>query len=251
MFFVILAVLRNLWQWNYMKHIHRETIDSTSDYLKSNFKDLISHLGQIDQEILITTRHQTKGRGRLDHEWKQLGNSLAFSFLIRPCEILTLTSIEIGILLNKYFKDRLYLKWPNDILNSKLYKCGGILCQLVSKKYLIVGVGINYGNSNKDNFQFPYPVGSVFENQELEDIDYQNIPKEIYRYILDNRMKPKKVISEWDNCCVHKDQDVKIIDGETSTEGIFKKINQDGAAILDIKGVEKAIMCGSLFITLK
>lgn len=234
-----------------MKHIHQETIESTSEYLKSNFKDLIRDVDPSDQKLLISTKQQTQGRGRSDHKWQQLENSLAFSFVIAPCEVLTLTSIEIGILLSKYFKNSIYLKWPNDILNAEHAKCGGILCQLVDKKSLIVGVGINYGTSNKKNLPFPYPVGSVYEEKKLTDQDYKEIPLKIYQFILANRMSPKDIISEWDKFCVHKNKNVKIVDGETSTEGLFKKINQDGAAVLEVNGKEKSVMCGSLFMTLK
>jgi BirA family transcriptional regulator, biotin operon repressor / biotin---[acetyl-CoA-carboxylase] ligase len=227
-----------------MKHIHHTTIDSTSLYLKDHFKELTHD----DQQILVSTNEQTKGRGRSDHSWAQPENSIAFSFTLKPCSLLTLTSLELGILLARFLKGKLYLKWPNDIINLDLKKCGGILCQLINKESLIIGIGLNLGKVSSDNYNFDYPIGSVNPELNLKEEDYKNIPEEIYQFILENRLTPDEIINSWNSYCFHKDKEVKIIDGETSHQGIFKRIDKDGAAILEIENEEKIVMCGSLFV---
>jgi BirA family transcriptional regulator, biotin operon repressor / biotin---[acetyl-CoA-carboxylase] ligase len=228
-----------------VKHIHHESIDSTSLFLKNHFKSLIKEA----QQILVSTDKQTQGRGRSDHGWEQPKNSLAFSFTLKPCNELTLTSLELGILLSQFLKGKLFLKWPNDIINLDYKKCGGILCQLIDRDHLVIGIGLNLGHFNESDYDFDYPIGAIDPHLKLNQQEYKSLPFDIYQFILKNRMKPEEIISTWSKYCFHTNKKVKIIDGSTINEGLFKGINKDGAALLEIEGKEKIIMCGSLFVT--
>jgi BirA family transcriptional regulator, biotin operon repressor / biotin---[acetyl-CoA-carboxylase] ligase len=227
-----------------VKHIHHSSIDSTSLFLKNNFNKFIAE----DQQILVSTDKQTNGRGRSGHTWEHPLNCLTFSFTLKPCPILTLSSLELGVLLAQFLKGKLYLKWPNDIINLEYKKCGGILCQVIDKEHLVIGIGINAGKFLSTDYQFDYPIGSVDSDLVLEKEEYKNLPLAIYQYILDNRLRPLDIIKSWNTYCFHADKKVKIVDGNTSHEGIFKRIDKNGAAILEINGEDKVIMCGSLFV---
>ena len=50
-----------------MKLIELEEVDSTNDYLKREYKNL-------PMQACVTTKHQTKGRGRNGHVWQSHPN---------------------------------------------------------------------------------------------------------------------------------------------------------------------------------
>ena len=229
-----------------MKHIHFDKIDSTSSYLKLNYKDLKNNY----QDILVSASQQTSGRGRAGNQWSQPENSIAFSFTLKPSEEMTLSSLELGVLIAKFFKNKVLLKWPNDLLNLQFEKCGGILCQLVEKDILIVGIGINIGIFDNKNFDFPYPIGSVDKKRVLKKEEFNDIPISLFQFILDNRIEHKDIASEWNNLCIHLNKKVSIVDDQYEFTGIFEGINSKGAAL--IRNVEdnsiKKVFSGSLFI---
>ena len=143
-----------------IKHLKFEELDSTQIWLKEN---IISHL---DSNTLVSTRLQLKGTGRLGSTWNQFGASLAFSFLVAPCDPLTLTSLEIGVQIANFLiskNQEVILKWPNDILIKEkdgFKKVGGILSHYHSKDILIVGVGLNLelnqqAGATASDFKFP------------------------------------------------------------------------------------------------
>ena len=60
-----------------MKLIELEEVDSTNDYLKREYKNL-------PMQACVTTKHQTKGRGRNGHVWQSHPNeNLIMSFLFK------------------------------------------------------------------------------------------------------------------------------------------------------------------------
>lgn len=231
-----------------MKQLHQQNIDSTSKYLKANYKDLSLD----DPQVLVSCKEQTEGRGRSGNQWEQPANSLAFSFTLKPSEEMTLSSLELGVHLSKFFGESIQLKWPNDLLNKDFSKCGGILCQLVEPDILIVGIGINLGKFDSSLYDFPYPIGAIQPERELSDEEFKTLPAEIYQYILDHRLSNQEIISNWNQLCIHLNQQVSIVDGDKSQEGIFTGIDLQGAALIsDHENKIHKVMSGSLFIDQK
>jgi len=231
-----------------MHHVHLESTESTQTYLKENLQELRS----VEHNVLISTSRQTSGFGRSGSEWEFLENALAFSFTLEPNEELTLTSLEIGVLLTKFFKDydnlELLLKWPNDLLSPEQAKVGGILCNYKDPKTILVGIGINLGKMNIPKDKFPYPVDSLSNDLLLKEEDYMEIPRAIYDYILTNRIRKDALKKFWNNVCIHLHKEVSIIDGDLKTVGIFRGIDHDGSALLDVDGKMTKVITGSLFI---
>jgi biotin-[acetyl-CoA-carboxylase] ligase BirA-like protein len=232
-----------------MHHVHLDKTDSTQTYLKENLEALRS----VEQNVLVSTSTQTSGFGRSGSDWEFLENALAFSFTLEPNEELTLTSLEIGVLLTQFFKEydnlNLLLKWPNDLLSPDEAKVGGILCTYKDPKTILVGIGINLGKMNIPKDKFPYPVDSLSSDLILKEDDYREIPRAIYDYILTNRIRKSALKEQWDKVCIHLHREVSIIDGETKTIGLFRGIDHDGSALLDVDGKIAKVITGSLFIS--
>ena len=232
-----------------MHHVHLDKTDSTQTYLKENLEALRS----VEQNVLVSTSMQTSGFGRSGSDWEFLENALAFSFTLEPNEELTLTSLEIGVLLTRFFKEydnlNLLLKWPNDLLSPEEAKVGGILCTYKDPKTILVGIGINLGKMNIPKDKFPYPVDSLSSDLILKEDEYREIPRAIYDYILTNRIRKSALKEQWDKVCIHLHREVSIIDGETKTTGLFRGIDHDGSALLDVEGKITKVITGSLFIS--
>ena len=101
--------------------ISLEMLDSTSSHLSHLIKD-----GKHSLPLAVTSRSQTKGRGRQGREWvSPAGNlylSLAFAAENLDKADLPLVPIYVAPLIadwvQKRFGFRVTLKWPNDILFS-------------------------------------------------------------------------------------------------------------------------------------
>jgi len=225
-----------------MKHIHFDAISSTQDHLIENCNDYT-------KDFLVSAKHQSHGRGRSINKWDSYENSLAFSFTLKPAEVLTLTSLEIALLIIKYVKnDSIKLKWPNDILTSDYKKCGGILIQLINNT-AIVGVGLNWGKSaDRTDQAYKTQKGVLSSELKLTDTDFEDLPMNIYNYILSHRMSSLEIINQWNENCVHLGKQVSIIDGKDEQKGLFKGIGPAGEAILEIDTKEIKIFSGSLII---
>jgi BirA family biotin operon repressor/biotin-[acetyl-CoA-carboxylase] ligase len=125
------------------------TVDSTSSYLTRTWKDKPG-IGRI-----CIAEHQTMGRGRKGRKWvSPFGANLYFSLgLNLPMGLSALggLSLAIGIgltkLLNHHSKQKVALKWPNDLLVGQK-KMAGILVEASGdsndKSFLNIGIGVNW-----------------------------------------------------------------------------------------------------------
>ncbi|RLA63243.1 MAG: biotin--[acetyl-CoA-carboxylase] ligase [Epsilonproteobacteria bacterium] len=204
------------------QHIHLASVDSTQLYLKEHLED---------GNILISAEEQTHGVGRQKKKWVHQKNSLAFSFTLKPCEVPTLTPLEVSVLIAKFIKEnfalKLKLKWPNDLLNEKGEKCGGILIQNIEGR-LIVGVGINLSMERPIEKRELYPPGYfkiITPNKELI--------RDIYSFILNNRSTPDEIRDLWEEKCIHLGKQVEI----DNITGVFEGIGEIGEALIRSDGI--------------
>lgn len=228
-----------------IKHLHLNNTESTQKELKQIVeKELLT----TKSSYLISTENQQKGVGRQGSKWIQVQDAIAFSFITRPSATLTLTPLEIGVHLAKYFSSSIKLKWPNDLLNNQNEKVGGIICQYY-KGLIIAGVGLNL--IYKDEYDFPYKVGGLYKNDhQLKNNFKKSMPLDIYSYILKNRMSDLKIKEEWNNYCAHQNEQVTITDNAHVVKGQFHSIGTNGEAVIKNKNGELVkILTGSLRFT--
>lgn len=100
----------------------------------------------------VSSREQTRGRGRLGREWKTLEGNLFLSVVVRLTETRDWSWVPLlaGVAVAKSLTQRypilpICVKWPNDLwINGA--KLGGLLCEAVGSRersFIIVGIGIN------------------------------------------------------------------------------------------------------------
>ena len=233
-----------------MYHHHFHSINSTQIYLKDN----LDALKKSDENVLISCSHQTEGIGRRGNTWDNYENSIAMSFTFKPNPVAALTPLEIGLITIKFFKKlfnkELFLKWPNDLMTKDGKKCGGILCQYIDANTVVVGIGINLGKHERIiNHEYRYAVGSVDQSLILSEFDQEKIAKELYSYLLDERITdPKKIKAEFNSHCIHLNKEVFLFDDGIDYVGPFRGVGESGEATIEINGELKTFLTGSLTI---
>lgn len=213
-----------------MKHLHYTSLESTQD-------EIIRHLATAldDDYFLVSAKEQTKGRGRHGRSWDNFKDGIYMSLMLPPANTLTLTTLEISVLISEFFNSELQVKWPNDIYTYDQKKCAGILIDVKEGK-LIAGIGINL-NSKNDKY------GSIFyqENNSQEELSFK-----IANHIKNHRLSDSDIINRWNKLCFHLNKKVEIIDLDQSFLGIFEGIGRNGQALLNIEGKVKEFYSGSL-----
>ncbi len=223
-----------------MNHKHFKEISSTQSFIRE-YKDLD------DKDLLVSCDKQNSGHGQYSRTWDQYEGGLCFSFTLMPCEILTLSSLEIGILICHYFQSKydteLKLKWPNDIMTETGKKCGGIIINnAINSKNIIVGVGLNLLPSNFDQ-SYKTTAGHILSSS--TNLNNQTLSLDIYNYILNNRILSNQITHIWTKLCVHMNQPLTIKD-EDSHSGIFKGVGKVGEAQILINNSVESFYTGSL-----
>ncbi len=228
-----------------MKTIHLNQCNSTQEYLKIHLDNLLAE----SKNVLVSTDLQLSGKGRSGNMWHFYENALAFSFTLAPCESFTLSSLEIGIILSRFFEEKykkhIRLKWPNDLYLGE-GKCGGILIQSQNNT-LVVGIGLNLSKSEGEETRTDeYAHNFLFEHNIFSENFKKIIPEKIYDYILENRLRPQDIIQSFNELCILRNQLVSFEDGENTSHGIFMGIGSLGEALIDVNGTSRSIYSGSI-----
>ena len=141
-------------------HIHLPETESTNKYAK----EVLPGTGP----TLISTDHQTAGRGQRGNSWEsEVGKNLLFSLIISPegipgtgqfaiCELISVAICEV---LDRYVPD-IRIKWPNDIYHRDQKLCGILIEHDLEGARLsrtIIGVGLNV-NQTHFTSNAPNPV---------------------------------------------------------------------------------------------
>lgn len=218
-----------------IKQIHVDVCDSTQDLLKEQTSS--------GGAILVSTNKQTKGRGRGLNSWVDLPGSLCFSLSVEPHKILSLTAIEISLLVVRFFEYegcKLGLKWPNDLWDAKGLKCGGILVQ-GGGQILLAGIGLNLFSDHPD-------FGGVYLESFL--FDKKSWSLRIAEFILSHRYADSEALrKDWELRCPHLGSEVSITEGAEKSVGVFKGLGPSGEALLTTTAGERAYYNGTLRLT--
>ena len=146
-----------------IKNFHYKNVNSTNDTAINIIKKKNLKAG------LVIAERQKKGRGQRGKRWiSYKGNlfvSIFFSLEKINLSLEQLTNINVKLIINlisKYYKKKINIKMPNDILINKKKICG-ILQESIEKnniKYLIVGIGLNLIRNPKIS---SYPTTNLYD----------------------------------------------------------------------------------------
>lgn len=163
-------------------------IDSTSAELRRRMS-----AEELPHGYCILADFQTAGHGQATNHWEsEDGKNLLFSLLLRPSvipaseqfvitEIVTLAIINA---LQDYIRQRITIKWPNDIYVGDKKLCGILIENALCGPVIdtcIVGIGINI---NQELFTSDAPNPISLKQLNGRDNDREEIFEEIYQNIL-------------------------------------------------------------------
>lgn len=218
-----------------IRHIHLPETESTNLYAKA--------IDTMDDLTLITTDHQTAGRGQRGNSWEsEAGRNLLFSLIIKPSTIPAaqqfviseLISVAICDTLSQYTPD-IRIKWPNDIY-FRDQKLGGILIEHdlcgTELSRTIIGIGLNV---NQPHFESdaPNPVslvqilGHELDREEL----LQAICKEFFSLL---RTYERDSLHAHYNALLYRlDVPARYRDAHSDFRATLRKVERDGRLILE------------------
>lgn len=212
-----------------MIHKHFDSCPSTQKYLIEMTR------GNALEDVLVSCDIQTNGVGQRDNSWDCYTQTLCFSFSTDENEVLNLTSLEMGVQICNFFKNifstQLKLKWPNDIINSQNEKVGGIIINKQGDQKPIIGIGINLMNNFSEEIK-SYEIEAGFVFKEQKEFSKKDLSKQIFSFVINNRLSAQQTIKEWNSLCFHLNTKVHIQDGNDKKTGVFAGIGKFGQALI-------------------
>ena len=165
-----------------------DTIDSTSTELRRRMS-----VEELPHGYCISADFQTSGHGQATNRWEsEDGKNLLFSLLLRPTVIpaaeqfviTELVTLAIINALQDYIRQKITIKWPNDIYVGDKKLCGILIENALCGSTIdtcIVGIGINI---NQELFVSDAPNPVSLKQLNGRDNDRGEILAEIYQNIL-------------------------------------------------------------------
>lgn len=166
-----------------MKIVKLNAINSTNTFLRDLARESV-----VDNFTVVLAENQTNGKGQFDNKWtSQEGKNLTFSVLYNFSDLSAnkafflncAVSLAVYDVLFKYHKEKLKVKWPNDILSSSKKLCGILIENTVSNGNIsrtIIGIGLNV---NQEIFPKELPNATSLKNVLGKEIDREKLLQEL------------------------------------------------------------------------
>lgn len=194
--------------------------------------------------FVILAEQQLAGKGRYQRIWQSPKGNLYASFVFKKEEFPSyFYSFILGISVISSFSQKLYLKWPNDIMYENK-KCGGILLE-ETEETVIAGIGLNLISCPTSGVSYPT---SYINATESPLTITKKISKNINKYLIELEKKGFSKIREiWLKNAFGLNKEVVISLPNHQISGIFKTISEKGELILQDNNSEKNISFGDIF----
>ena len=209
-------------------------INSTSTYIKE-------HIDELNNFDIVSAEHQTSGRGRTGHEWKDTKNeNVLMSILIKDpliVESYNVLSIAIGVIVARYLTNYLppkaiSLKWPNDVYVNGQKICG-ILLEGKLPEYVIVGIGLNV---NQRAFSIDNATSLSLETEYEFKID--NIRELFFKHLLSElslfSKNKDRYVAEFNRHNYLKGKKISFNRNGVQEKGVAGDVNPDGSLLVSI-----------------
>ena len=233
------------------------TCDSTNTRLQE-----LANAGAKEGTVVIS-EEQTAGQGRNGRNWNSpKGEGIFLSMLLRPefkpryASMITLvTALAVCSALGKNGVERLFIKWPNDIVASGKKLCG-ILTKMStdaeSIQYIIVGLGINVNQKNFHPEIAKIATSLYIETKEEKSqvniiADFLSAFETYYE-----QFRITKDLSllkeEYNQKLVHRNSMVRIIEEGREKNVKALEINEKGELLVEEQGQIRTIIAGEISV---
>ena len=223
--------------------IHLDSVNSTMIEIKKYLDE--------NKNICMIADQQTEGVGRRGNKWISPKGNIYISFLFKynltidqHFLLSAVTANSIANLINRYVKEKINIKWPNDILiNNK--KIAGIMTEIIKSNdinYILIGAGINISSAPKI---YEYPTCCLNDyavNIKYEEILFEMIRSYFNEYEMIVQKKYNQILEKFRKKMMYLDSYVSLLFPDGNLQNIYlKDLNYDGSLLVENKGVEEKI----------
>jgi BirA family transcriptional regulator, biotin operon repressor / biotin---[acetyl-CoA-carboxylase] ligase len=227
------------------------SIDSTMDEARRRFDPTAG------TRIWIIAGEQDAGRGRQGRQWQSPPGNLHLTLLSpthTPLRDQPKLGFVAGVALARAVssllpdQSNLQLKWPNDLLLEGAKVSGLLLEGLGQGAAIAIGIGVNIVAHPPDT---PYPAAHL--RMAASDITRESLFTELAVALVEeidlfaNGSGFPLTRQRWLARAAHLGQSIRIRQGGTSLEGIFRDIDAEGRLLLDTSGGLARIDAGDVF----
>lgn len=211
----------------------------------------LANARQIFANEIILARRQKNGRGRMERSWSSPRGNLYFSLVLAPkvavekiSQVSFVAIVALQAVVARLVKNRVEVKWPNDLLIDEKKIAGLLLESKISGKdceFLVLGIGVNI-ESNPDAVIFP--AGN------LKEFGGEISPENLLRNFLDEFEKIYQSWSDFGFSGVRKlwlknaykfGKEITVKPGGEELRGIFEDFDEEGNLLLRCEGEVKKI----------
>ena len=223
--------------------VHLDSVDSTMVEIKKYLN--------VKKNICMIADQQSEGIGRRGNKWISPKGNIYISFLFKYSlsieQHFLLSAVmanSIADLIYRYVKEKINIKWPNDILvNNK--KIAGIMTEIIeldSERYILIGAGINILSAPKIYQYETCCLKDYILNINLEEILYEMIELYFEEYEMIIQKKYDQVLKKFQQRMLFLGSFVDILLPDGNLQNVFlKKLNYDGSVLIENKGNEQII----------
>ena len=213
-----------------------DSVTSTMDAARAVLRQAAS-----EAPLLVLAHEQRAGRGRQGRVWESPSGGLYATWAFRSDDEkrdFSGFSLAAGVAVAKALglsRDRLQLKWPNDLIAAGGRKLGGILIEILRGEHgatVLAGIGINLfraGLARDDAIALDEIAERQVSAPELAGC-LSDALHECFRCFLDRGFAA--FIDEWMAQAAHLGAHMAVDVGERTIEGVCMGVNEDGALLL-------------------
>lgn len=228
------------------------------DVLLSTQTEARLQLNRLPVPFVIMAYNQSSGYGKYGRIWESSVGNFSATFAVKLSvsyydfgKIPMLISIKLCELLSARAEGDVSfrIKWPNDILLNKKKICG-ILIEKIDNTFLI-GIGINLRQSPEDG-RFAYNATNVLQETGIL-IEPDTILNELSRYFDHFHKKVAEcnavqLRQTYKTLLEGLGQQIKVVTRKEMFSGVLQDINNDGALIVNVEGVNTLVYSADVFI---
>ena len=238
-----------------MRILHLQTVDSTNTYA-------LRHFSEVADDVLVSAREQTSGRGRLGRQWiAPAGRSLTVSLAMSRISVGFHAGAVAGLAVLDLVREAVpsaspYLKWPNDVYVGDA-KLAGILCEGVLTRGklagVVAGIGLNVGLSAAEVSLVGRRATSLKILAEGRDFSVMEMAERLAffleRWYITYDRSRESTLAAWRRENRLLGRTIEVVDpAGNALSGRFSAIDDDGSMVLATPEGEKVFRCGDVRI---
>ena len=218
--------------------IYFNKLDSTSKRAEKFIKT-----NEAQGNFLVIANEQSSGIGRKKNSWFSPKGGIWITAAIYGLSVESNLTIFTGICIHRALieifpdlKNKLKIKWPNDIYLSDKKLCGILSKHLTARKYHLIGIGLN---SNVVAFPDELADTAISLQKELRtDVENTEVMRKIFDIFsenLPNFIEGNLDVKYFNRYSLLKGKKVELDTDFDRFSGIAKGINKSGALLIELK----------------